>query len=250
MAQALGVRLTDASGADLGPGGKALLELRRIDLSERDPRIKKVSLQVICNAHNVLCGERGVSRVFGRQKGASEVGVQMLSQALERYADIIERDVGVSVRHLPGSGASGGLGAGFYGLMGAELVPRSQLLDTYFDLDARIAGCDLVVTAEGGIEAKSAFGKIPLEVGRRASGLGVPVILLVGSMGEDIECVHAHGISACFSIQRRPCTLDQAMSRTAEQLEASAEHVMRVILAGARIGSGLAHRAGDCHAET
>jgi glycerate kinase len=209
-----------------------------------------VSLQVVCNAHNVLCGERGVSHVFGRQKGASEGAVQLLSDALEQYANVVERDVGVSVRNLPGSGASGGLGAGLYALMGAELVPRSQLLDTYFDLDARIAGCDLVVTAEGGIEARSALGKIPLEVGRRARERGVPVILLVGSMDECTELIHAHGISACFSIQRRPCRLEEAMSRTAEQLEACAENVMRTLLTGARIGIDVPHRVGDCHART
>jgi glycerate kinase len=127
MAQALGVRLTNRQGAEIGRGGQALLSLARIDVSGRDPRIGRTKIEVICNPNNVLCGTHGVARVFGRQKGASDDAIEQLARALDRYAEVLERDLGAALRDVPGSGASGGLGAGLAALLGAALVPRSEM---------------------------------------------------------------------------------------------------------------------------
>jgi glycerate 2-kinase len=71
MAQALGVKLLDEAGNSLGLGGGELIKLKQIDSSQRHPRLDQVQIDVACNWHNVLCGEQGVARVFGPQKGAS-----------------------------------------------------------------------------------------------------------------------------------------------------------------------------------
>ena len=112
MAQALGVRFLGDDGRELGRGGGELARLATIDLSGRDPRLAGIEIDVACNWHNVLCGEGGVARVFGPQKGASPETVAALEQALERYAEVIGRDLGVDVRTMPGGGASGGSGRG------------------------------------------------------------------------------------------------------------------------------------------
>ncbi len=49
MAQALGVRLLDRTGAELGRGGAELARLTSIDLSGRDPRLDTVSVEDACN---------------------------------------------------------------------------------------------------------------------------------------------------------------------------------------------------------
>lgn len=67
--QALGARLTDRHGRELRRGGGALHELERVDPSGLDPRLARTELLVACNPYNVLCGKRGVARVFGPQKG-------------------------------------------------------------------------------------------------------------------------------------------------------------------------------------
>jgi len=98
MAQALGVRLLDAEGEELGRGGIEFARFANIDLSGRDPRLDGVQIDVACNWRNLLCGERGVARVFGPQKGASPEQVERLAGALDNFADVIERDLGVDVR--------------------------------------------------------------------------------------------------------------------------------------------------------
>jgi len=69
--QALGARLTDRHGRELRRGGGALHELERVGPSGLDPRLAGAELLVACNPYNVLCGKRGVARVFGPQKGAT-----------------------------------------------------------------------------------------------------------------------------------------------------------------------------------
>jgi glycerate 2-kinase len=237
LARALGVRLLDRQGRDIPEGGIGLAELDRIDLQGLDPRIGSVEIEVACNMKNLLCGEQGVARVFGPQKGASPEDVERLSAALDRYAEVIERDVGLDVRDMPGGGASGGVGAGLHALLGARLRSRFDVLLPYFGLDEALRGADLVITAEGGIDFKTARGKIPAEVGERAQALGVPVIVLAGTIGEDADVVREHGVSAFFSTVHAPETLEEAMAQAEDELAGCAENVMRTVLAGMTVAA-------------
>lgn len=232
LVQALGARLLKADGDNIPDGGIGLAELDRIDLSGLDPRLAGVAIEVACNIKNILCGEHGVARVFGPQKGASPEDVEQLSAALDRYAEVIARDLGVDVRAMPGGGASGGVGAGLHALLGAQLRSRFDALLPYFALDEALAGADLVITAEGGIDFKTARGKIPAEVGERARVLGVPVIALAGTIGENADIVREHGVHAFFSTVHAPETLEEAMAGAEDEIVQTAENVMRTVLAG------------------
>lgn len=237
MAQALGVRLLDHTGAELSPGGLELSRLDRIDLTGRDPRLGDVSIDVACNWHNLLCGPHGVARVFGPQKGASPHAVERLAAALEHYADVIERDIGVDVRTTPGSGASGGLGAGLQALLGATLHPRFEIVMRYLNLDDQLRGADLAITAEGTLDHHSPKGKVPAEVARQAKAYGVPVIALAGTIGPAARINLDHGIAAYMSILCAPCTLDDAINQTAELLTDAAEQALRLIKVGQDIAT-------------
>ena len=72
----------DDAGVEIGPGGGELARLAHIDLSGLDPRIADTTIDVACNWTNVLTGPRGVARVYGPQKGASEEVVERLEHAL------------------------------------------------------------------------------------------------------------------------------------------------------------------------
>jgi glycerate 2-kinase len=210
-AQALGVRLLKADGLPIGRGGAALAELDRIDLSDRDERLNRVRIDVACNMQNILCGEQGVARVFGPQKGASQEVIERLERALEHYARVIERDVGRNVRLMPGGGASGGTGAGVHALLGAALHPRCDVIFQYFKLDEALKGADLVLTAEGGVDFQTPRGKIPAEVARRAKQRGLPVMAIAGRIGKGAAVNYECGIDAMFSILSGPCTLEAVL---------------------------------------
>lgn len=100
-------------------------------------------------------------RVFGPQKGAGPKEIAELERRFAARAGL------VSIRHKPGSGAAGGLGAAL-ALLGAELVPGAALVLDTIGFDP--SGYDLVVTGEGRVDATTALGKAPGEVVRRSTG--------------------------------------------------------------------------------
>ncbi|MDX8035434.1 glycerate kinase [Lentzea sp. BCCO 10_0856] len=227
--QALGARVLDVHGREIGRGGAALADARSLDLSEVDPRLDKVEITVACNPHNVLCGERGVARVFGPQKGATPSQVEQLSRALDNWAGLLG-----DVRTIPGGGASGGLGAGLYALS-ATLVPRFDVILEHSDLDARLPHADLVITAEGAIDGQTPHGKVPAEVARRAKKHGKPVIALAGTIGAGARANHDIGIDAYTSIIAAPVELDTAIATAAELLTDATERTLRLVLVGAAL---------------
>lgn len=239
LAQALGVRLLDGDGEDIGPGGAELLRLARFDLSGRYPRLADVTVEVACNWQNVLCGPGGVASVFGPQKGASADEVRTLAAALEHYADVIERELGLDVREVPGGGASGGLGAGLHALFGATLRPRYDVFLRHLALDDLLSRVDLVVTAEGRIDDQTPRGKVPAEVAGRAKRFGLPVVALAGSIGPDAHLNYESGIDAFECILKEPCKLEEAIAQSRTLIEDGAERLLRSIRVGIEIGSRL-----------
>ncbi|QKW49460.1 glycerate kinase [Streptomyces buecherae] len=141
---------------------------------------------------------------------------------------------GVDLRHGPGTGASGGLGAGLAAL-GARLLPRFDVLLDGLDLDARLARADLVVTAEGALDRQTTRGKIPAEVARRAKAHGRPVLALAGTIGEGAREVRGAGVDAYHGILPAPVALAEALGRGREFLADAAEAALRMILIGTRL---------------
>jgi glycerate kinase len=235
LAQALGARLLDENGAEIGPGGGELLWLHQIDTAGLDPRLKRVRIDAAVNWHNALLGPKGVARVFGPQKGATPSQVEDLDRAMHRWAAAIRAATGHDVGAAPGAGASGGLGAGLIAFAGATLHPRFDIIRQYLDFDRLLDQADLVITAEGSLDGQSPWGKVPCEVGRRAEARGIPTIALAGTIGRGVDQTLAHGISAFASILKRPCTLEEAIRDGEKLLRRAAEDAVRMMSVGLRL---------------
>ncbi|MGL4637082.1 MAG: glycerate kinase family protein [Beijerinckiaceae bacterium] len=235
MAQALGVRLLDAKGNDVGFGGQHCEAIAHIDMSGRDPRLDRVKIDAAVNWHNQLLGPKGVARVFAPQKGATPDQVIMLERGLENYARLLRKVTKRDIGSLPGAGASGGLGAGLAAFAGATLHPRFDIVMDYLDFDRLLGQADLVITAEGSLDGQTPRGKIPAEVGRRARDAGIPVIALAGTIGKGVRDNFDHGIDAFASIIKRPCTLLEAIEKADKLLTRAAEDAFRMVMIGTRL---------------
>ncbi|OJD27711.1 hypothetical protein ACJ73_00899 [Blastomyces percursus] len=234
MLQALGARFFDIQGNELAPasGGVALCTVADIDLSGLHPRLKDVEIEVACNYQNILCGPKGVARVYGPQKGATPSEVELLDTALNAYASVISRKLGRDISIVPGSGASGGMGTGLL-LLGAKLRPRYEAVTEYFGInDDLFRNCHLVFTAEGRLDSQTPQGKIPAEVALRAKKHGLPVIALAGTVGPDAAANYLIGIDAFASIMQGPIPLEVAIADAERLLTDAAESVMRVLMLG------------------
>ena len=227
MAQALGVRLLDRRGREVGPGGAALAELESIDPSGRDPRIAEATVTVAVDVSNPLCGPQGAAATYGPQKGATPEMVELLDGALARMADVVLRDLGLEVRDLSGAGAAGGMGAGLVAFLGAELRPGADLVCEAVELERHVEGADLVIVGEGRLDWQTAFNKAPFAVARRARLRGVPVLALVGSLGPGHEKLAEHGLDRVRAISPPGMPREEALAAAALLLEAAAAEEIR-----------------------
>jgi len=234
MAQALGAALLDVEGKPLEPGGGALGRLDRVDLSGLDPRLAETVVDVACDVTNPLTGELGAAAVFGPQKGATPEMVRLLDDGLGRLADVLHRDMGKDVRNLPGAGAAGGLAAGLHAFAGARLRSGADLVLEAVGLDDKLEGADLVLVGEGRMDRSTIFEKAPVAVARRARRRGIPVVAIVGSLGDGFEAVHEHGVDAVYSLVRGPVGPEQAMAHAARLVAQVTEEACRALAAHPR----------------
>lgn len=233
LLRALGVRFLDRNGKELAPGGLALAELADIDLQGLDSRLQDVQIQVAADVDNPLCGPRGASHIFGPQKGASPEDVLRLDAALQHYADCVARVLGDDFSQHPGVGAAGGMGFALKAFLGASFRPGVELVAQVNGLADAIQGASLVITGEGCLDAQTLYGKTPIGVARVAAAAGVPVIALAGTLGEGYAQLYEHGIEAAFSLVAGPCSLEQACTDAARQLQARSVDLARLWRLGA-----------------
>ena len=226
--QALGVKLLDARGQTLSPGGLALAQLARVDLSGMDPRLARVRFDIAADVNNPLCGPHGASAIFGPQKGASPAQVEQLDRALGHFADHCATALGKDVRDEPGSGAAGGLGFAAKAFLGAQFKAGVEVVAELVGLAEAVAGADLVITGEGRFDAQTLRGKTPFGVARVASQQGVPVIVIAGTLGDGYQALYEHGIDAAFALASGPMTLDQACAEAPRLLRERATDIARV----------------------
>jgi len=232
--QALGVKLLDAQGQILSPGGLALAQLARIDISEIDPRLAEGQFDIAADVNNPLCGPHGASAIFGPQKGASPEQVQQLDRALGHFAERCAQVLYKDVHDEPGSGAAGGLGFAAKAFLGAQFKAGIEVVAELVGLNDAVKGADLVITGEGRFDAQTLRGKTPFGVARIARQHGVPVIVLAGTLGEGYQALYEHGIDAAFALASGPMTLEQACAEAPRLLRERASDVARVWQVAAR----------------
>ncbi|WP_110685912.1 glycerate kinase [Salinicola aestuarinus] len=218
MLSALGARLRDAEGHELPPGGAALAQLERLDLSGLDPRLATLDVQAAVDVDNPLLGAQGASAIFGPQKGATPTDVEQLDRALGYFADRVAEACGEESRDLPGAGAAGGMGFAAKVLLGATLRPGIELVMEHAGFDGYLDGADWVITGEGQLDGQSLSGKTPIGVARRAAQHGVPTVVLAGRLGDGWQAAFEHDVTAAFALADGPMTLASALDRCADLL--------------------------------
>ena len=235
MAQALGIKLLDSNGNELPFGGESLSKLKSIDVDGIDTRIKESNFSIACDVNNPLTGPEGASAIYGPQKGATPEMVNTLDQALTNFAEIVEKDLGIKINDVEGSGAAGGLGGGLIAFLNGKLRKGVDIVLDFVDINKALTNTNLVITGEGQLDFQTIYNKAPIGVARRAKHLGIPVIAISGSLGENFSVVHEHGIDAASSIVSKPMTLEEASKNAPELISTATEQALRYMKIGSDV---------------
>lgn len=199
MAKALGVRFLDHHGIELPTGGGELHSLQKIDITKIDPRVRESRFIVAADVSNPLLGPRGASRIYAPQKGATPEMVEILEGGMRHFAKVVWNQFKIDCSQIDGAGAAGGLGVGMYLFLGAKIKHGSEVILDLLNFDEFMTDIDLVITGEGRMDVQTHFHKAPFEVARRARAKGIPVIGVVGQLGEGHEVLYQEGFEGLFA---------------------------------------------------
>jgi glycerate 2-kinase len=174
-------QFNDKRGSELPLGGQALADLHSCDLSHL---LSTELLKVAVDVKNPLLGGNGAAHVFAPQKGADESAVEQLETGLTLLADLLERTTGKQMRNVEGTGAAGGTAFGLSICLDAPLISGFHWLSQLLDLQAKIAWADLIITAEGKLDAQSLSGKATGELSLLAKKFSKELIVVAASVDE------------------------------------------------------------------
>lgn len=229
MVAALGVRFFGKNKKEFIPVGKTLRNILHIDMSHLDQRLRKIKIITMCDIDNPLFGQTGAAFVFAPQKGADAKMVSRLDEGLKHLASIVKLELGKDKSQLQGAGAAGGMGYAMNVFLNSKLQSGIEtVLDTVgFDKIAKDA--DFVFSGEGKIDEQSLHGKVIAGIAKRCKKAKVPLIAIVGDIGDGIEKLYSRGVSAIFSINRVAVDYKIARLRAEKDLHLTVENIMRFI---------------------
>jgi glycerate kinase len=213
-----------ASQVLVGLGGSATTDggLGAVEVLAPQGQLPRAEILVACDVETKFLD---AAAIFGPQKGATPVQVELLARRLERVAQLYQERFGVDVRDLPGSGAAGGLAGGLVAV-GAKMVPGFEVVAEKLSLAERIGAAHLVVTGEGRLDRQSFAGKAVGGVARLAAAANVPVLVVAGDIdaGALQKAGEAHSVTVVSLVERYG--LERALSGTGQCIyEVVSEHL-------------------------
>lgn len=227
LLRALGARFVDESGAELIPDPANIASCSILDFSGLHPKLKSVDVVVLCDVENILVGDQGAAVVFGPQKGANPDQVLELDRFLESVAALAEKSLHQRIGDIKHGGAAGGAAAALSLLPNARLESGIEYLIDLMDFKSWVDWADLVITAEGRLDAQTVSGKGPMGIARLAGQLNVPVVGLAGQVQDEIGDI-PH-FSSIFTIGTGPKSLSEALGSTALDLERTSLQIGRLL---------------------
>jgi len=227
--KALGIPFLNAQNKAIGLGGQALQTLTHI--GDVPPELLNIKWILACDVTNPLLGEQGATQVFGAQKGMTPQSAPILEKGLKNLANLIANKTGHAVQNLTGSGAAGGMAAGFMGLLNAQMHSGFDVLNTHLNLDRLFEQqhFDYLITGEGKIDEQTAFGKLPQRIAQLAKQHN-PHCKTIGLCGQlDTTLNRLPELDALFSIMPKPMAEYHAMQQTPVLLTQTIQSILNLL---------------------
>ncbi|MBQ8571700.1 MAG: glycerate kinase [Kiritimatiellae bacterium] len=217
MLQALGFKINDEHGTPVPFGANGVRLAAAIENSPLASIIKECEFTIACDVDNPLTGEKGCSKIFAPQKGATPEMVEQMDEWMNCFAEKLEkyvqnRDSSItSNRYTPGAGAAGGIGFAFLMMLNGKLMSGAQIVIRETKLEEHISQSDIIIVGEGKLDSQSTMGKIPVTIAKLAKKHGKKVIAYAGII-EDKQAIGESKIfDGAYEINREGMPLDVAM---------------------------------------
>ncbi|RRN47731.1 glycerate kinase [Streptococcus halitosis] len=220
IAAGLGYRFYDKNGKELPACGQTLLEFESVSKDDLYRIPEDVKIRILADVESPLCGHRGSTYTFGKQKGLDPALFETVDLAIQEFYE----KSSPSTLSLKGAGAGGGIAAGLCAFAEACIVSGIDTCLDLIDFDKKVADADLVIVGEGRLDSQSLAGKAPIGVAKRTPNR-VPVIAICGSLSEDLPPLPFENIQAAFSILEKSEPLEDSLKNASFYLEHTATNI-------------------------
>ena len=183
ICKVFGLKLTDKYGKNLDilPVNYSKVE----DIIWSKPKLN-FKIECIVDVFNPLLGEKGATKLFAKQKGATEEEVELLEAGFTNICNILNNN---KLYDLMNSnyGAGGGLAAGLSIFFNAKIKSAFDSLINNKKLIKKMEQADIIVTGEGKFDKTSLIGKGASAVLNLTKKMNKKIILCCGQVEENIE---------------------------------------------------------------
>jgi glycerate kinase len=216
----LGICFFDSNHRQLQELPARLPDLSDIDIRGLDSRARNSKFTILCDVSNPLLGENGAAKIFGPQKGAGPVEIQLLEEGLKQFCECSLRITGKNMNALEYGGAAGGVAAGLAIWLDARLVNGIRYFLEITSFELFLEKADLVITGEGRLDLQTLQGKAPLGVALAARQKNIPVCAMAGQVSDRREL--GAFFDEIIEINPKPLDMDSAIRDTEKNLEHAA----------------------------
>ncbi|WP_367370961.1 glycerate kinase [Pediococcus parvulus] len=161
-AMALGYQFLDGQGESIQLGNVGLKDLEKIVKPQNMSSIPPIF--VLNDVGNPLLGEKGASKIFGPQKGATPENVIELENNLKHLSKIVQKKLHTNYANDWGTGGAGGLSYGLKSFFNAELDSGIDKVLEISQFEKLCQDANYVITGEGSFDTQSRNGKVPFGV--------------------------------------------------------------------------------------
>ena len=229
MLQAMGVKFLNEDNKTFYANTRNMQDIKDIDDKQFQQNYKDIHIEVACDVNNPLCGKKGASYIFAKQKGANKSMIKLLDEKLLSFSKVCEKHFDKKTKDKKGAGAAGGVGFALHTFLDAHLKSGINIVMKQVQLQKKIKKADLLITGEGKIDAQTIDGKTISGVARLAKKHNKPVIVIAGCSEHGYEKIYEMGVNAVFDITPMNLPNEQLFKDASYNLYLSAKNIAAVL---------------------
>ncbi len=225
----LGFRFLDINGNEVELNAKGLYTIRDIDSSKKDARLDETSFTVVTDYNQEFSGLHGIAYTYGPIKGATPLIIESLDRGLRNFALVVEKKIGVDVEKVKGSGAGGGVAAGLYSFLNADIISTIDAFYEISNLKNYIYNADLVLTGSTEVMKGEKLNPVMMDIVDIAHKNHVPVVGIFGYTDNGIEKLYSSGFTGIYPLYKNRLHMDNSYAEPQEMIVKMVESVISIV---------------------
>ena len=200
MLQALGAQFYDdeARRIDVSHGAKMIKMIRRIDLSEVNPKLKDAKIQVMSDFSSKFYGKNSEIMTIYENLNLSRNEAAEIDNLLWYLSEIFKSEVQVALGPIERGGAGGGIAGILSAIYNAEIKTSHELVDQITHLDNLISQADLIIFGEGLKEEDQLLETTTIRIAELANQYHKPAIAICAT-NDKFDLFENHNVTGMFN---------------------------------------------------